>query len=149
MSIRALCFKESNCILLRRCTILSKICRYVTQQKACIRCNFTGSANSFIKPDSKDNMEPQCPKRILQIFIDKAQIFQRGGCCSGGRASRLVIGVWIRPPPLICIFKCAWARYWTPNCSWWAVGTLHGSLRHQCMDVCVKCVVKRFEQSVE
>ena len=22
--------------------------------------------------------------------------------------------------PLVCISKCLWTRYWTPNCSWWA-----------------------------
>ena len=31
------------------------------------------------------------------------------------------------------MLKCPWARYWTPDCSWWAVGTLHGSLYHQCV----------------
>ena len=30
-----------------------------------------------------------------------------------------------------CILKYPWARYRTPNCSWWADGTLHGSLCHQ------------------
>ena len=33
--------------------------------------------------------------------------------------------------------RCPWATYWTPNFSWWAVGTLHGSLWHQCVKVCV------------
>ena len=32
------------------------------------------------------------------------------------------------------MLKCLWARYWTPNCSWWAVGTVHGSLCHQCVN---------------
>ena len=27
--------------------------------------------------------------------------------------------------------KCPWARYWTPNCSWCAVDTVHGGLCHQ------------------
>ena len=26
---------------------------------------------------------------------------------------------------LSCMSKCPWARYWTPNCSWCAVGTCH------------------------
>ena len=32
---------------------------------------------------------------------------------------------------LSCMLKCSWVRYWTPACSWCAVGTLHGSLCHQ------------------
>ena len=35
---------------------------------------------------------------------------------------------------LVCMSKCPWARYWTPNCPWCAVGTLHGSHLHQCMN---------------
>ena len=32
---------------------------------------------------------------------------------------------------LSCKLKCPWAIYWTPNCSWCTVGTLHGGLCHQ------------------
>ena len=63
------------------------------------------------------------------------------GCySSGGRAGRVVIGgfqVQIPAPPT-CMYKCPWARHWTPNCFWWAVGTLHGSLFHLCVCVCVR-----------
>ena len=38
--------------------------------------------------------------------------------------------------PLVCMSKCPWARYWTPNCSWSMVGSLHGSHHHQCMNYC-------------
>ena len=54
---------------------------------------------------------------------------------------RLVIGRWLVPIPSSpsLMPKCPWARYWTPNCSWWAVGTLHDSLCLQCIGECDKC----------
>ena len=57
------------------------------------------------------------------------------GCGSVGRVGRVIGRSPVRiPAPPSCI---SWARYWTPNCSWWAVGALHGSLCHQCMNVCL------------
>ena len=50
--------------------------------------------------------------------------------CVAGRAGLLVIGrslVQISAlgrAELSCMSKWPWARYWTPNCSWCAVGTL-------------------------
>ena len=40
--------------------------------------------------------------------------------------------------PLVCMSKCPWAKYWTPNCSWCA-GLHHGSHHHhhQRMNVCL------------
>ena len=52
---------------------------------------------------------------------------------SGSSRSEEVTGL---KPWRICQ-SILWARYWTPNGSWWAVGTLHGSLCHQCMKMCV------------
>ena len=51
------------------------------------------------------------------------------GCGSVGRAGRLVIG---RSPVRI---KVSLSKILNPKfCSWWAVGALHGSLRHQCVN---------------
>ena len=37
--------------------------------------------------------------------------------------------------PLVCMAKCPWARYWTPNCSWCAGQHFNGSHHHPCMYV--------------
>ena len=42
--------------------------------------------------------------------------------------------VWF---PLVCMSKCHRAINETPNCSWCAGRHLHGSHRHQCMNVCI------------
>ena len=50
----------------------------------------------------------------------------------------------VRIPSSPCsMSKYPWATNWTPNCSWWAAGPLHG---HQCMNVCES--VKQSEQSL-
>ena len=47
-------------------------------------------------------------------------------------------GCWFESlAELSCMSKCPWARYWTPNCSWCAVCTMHGDLCHQCLNVSV------------
>lgn len=53
-----------------------------------------------------------------------------GGCSSGRAGCSLNLLVRIPGSPG-CMSKHPWARSWTPNCSGWAVGTLHGSLCHQ------------------
>ena len=47
-----------------------------------------------------------------------------------------------------CVLKWPWERYWTPSCSWWAAGTLHGSLCHQYerVNVTTVCKVCRLEK---
>ena len=37
----------------------------------------------------------------------------------------------------VCMSKCPWTRYWTPNCSDVLIGTSHGSRRYQCINVCM------------
>ena len=55
------------------------------------------------------------------------------------RAGRLVIGSVVQiPAPPSCMSKCPWARYWTPNCSWWAVGALHGRVYVISVWMCVR-----------
>ena len=44
--------------------------------------------------------------------------------------------------PHVCMSKCPWARYWTPNCSWCA--GRHLAYPHQCMNVWI--TVSRFVQ---
>ena len=73
---------------------------------------------------------------------------QWGGWSSVGRAGRLVIGrsLILIPAELSCMSKCPWAKYWPPNCSWCADGTLHGGLCHQwgpCVELatCPGCIL--------
>lgn len=49
------------------------------------------------------------------------------GSCSSGRAGRFVNQkvTCSNPSSPSCMLKCPWARYWTPNCSRWTVGTLY------------------------
>ena len=60
-----------------------------------------------------------------------------GGCSSTGRAGWIVIERALVQIPalgwaeLSRMSKCPWARYWNPNCSWSAIGTLHGGLCRQ------------------
>ncbi len=53
------------------------------------------------------------------------------GCSSVGRVGCLLIRrlVGQSPAPPVYLSKCPWARYWTPDCSWW--------LCHWCMNVWV------------
>ena len=54
---------------------------------------------------------------VAFLFFVKVRCLLYGRLWLRGRASVLLSSGLI---PLVCMSKCSWARYWIPNCSWYA-----------------------------
>ena len=62
----------------------------------------------------------------------------RGNCVSGVEQASCYQKV-VGSIPLVCMWKCPWARYPPQTVPDVLVGTLHGSHRHHCLNVCINC----------
>ena len=109
------------------------------QTRSCMYMSLWTSNTSLLSL-SQQTYRRRGRKRGMGWEVSKGQLKLRR--YSGSPSDQRVAGRIPAPPG--CMSKCPWARYLTPNCSWCAVGFLHGSLCHQCANVA--SAVKRFEQ---